>query len=169
MPELLPVQSILFQNLLRDFQIIAPPRVPVWWMSDIIQPVALVNSQVTLEAQIDETAMQFATAGLQIAPVAGTILADTGQLPAGRYLFRTYSAWSDTLVDNAARIEHRNSANSVSIWDFKFFNLTTALPPQSTMEWAEDLAANERIRITVSNNAGAGREYNGIIWRRLLS
>ncbi len=169
MPELLRVQSTLFQNLLRDFQIIAAPRVPVWWMSDIIQPVALVNSQVILDAVIDETAMQFATNGLSIAPAAGTILAGTGQLGAGRYLFRIFLAWSDTVVSNGIVVEHRNAADTANIWSFKFFNLTTTKPPYDTMEWVEDVAADERIRLAVSNNAGAGREYNGIIWRRLLS
>ena len=168
MPELLPVQSILFQNLLRDFQIIAPPRVPVWWMSDIIQPVALVNSQVTLDAQLDESAMQFASVGPQTAPAAGTVLADTGQLDSGRYLFRTFASWLDTLAINHLDIEHRNAANAANIWQYEVSsNLADA--QQFTNEWVEDIAQDERVRITNLLNSGAAMRYNAIIWRRKLS
>lgn len=167
MPELLPVQSILFQNLLRDFQIIAPPRVPVWWMSDIIQPVALVNSQVTLEATLSEAAMQFATNGTLVAPIAGAIMAGTGQLPAGRYLFRIYVNWADN-NSQSCLIQHRDAADAANIWEHEL-HIHPTMATRFTEEWVEDLSANERIRLVVRSVAAVATRYAGIIWRRFLS
>lgn len=169
MPELLPVQSILFQNLLRDFQVVAPPRVPVWWLSDIIQPVSIVNSQVTLTATVDERAMLFASNGVQIAPPIATVLAGTGQLPAGLYLFRVYVNWSDNAVSNHVLIQHRDAADAANIWEHSLEANSGDPAAQFTMEWTETLVANERIRLLVALAGTATMRYNGIIWRSLIS
>jgi len=170
MPELLPIQAILFQNLLRDFQIIAPPRVPVWWMSDVVQPVALVNSQVTLDAVISETAMQFATQGTVISPLIGAILADTGQLPAGTYLFRAIMSFINTSAINGIILEHRDPADAANVWEWEgnTGNNSEGFLP-ITIEWVETVVLNERIRAT-NRVAGSGQSrFNVIIWRRLLT
>lgn len=168
MPELLPVNAILFQNLLRDFQIVAAPRVPVWWMSDVIQPVALVNSQVTLDAVISETAMQFATEGTLVTPGAGTILADTGQLAAGTYLFRVQMSFLDAGGANEIVVQHRNAANTGDIWDWEAHALqNTQL--NHTVEWVESVVQNERVRAVNRLLAGGNNRWNVIIWRRFLS
>lgn len=169
MPELLPVQSILFQNLLRDFQIIAPPRVPVWWMSDVIQPVAIVNSQITLEAKLSEDAMLFATAGVNLVPAAADILADTGALDVGTYLFRVYANWHDTSVSNVLPIQHRDAANAANNWAQELYGASTSEPENLMMEWTEAIAQDERIRVLVDIAGGGGSRYNAIIWRRLLT
>jgi len=168
MPELYPIQSILWQGLLRDLQIQGVPRVPTWWLSDIVQPVAIVNSQIVFQARLDESEMGFATAGTQVVPAANTILADTGALDAGRYLFRTYAGFRDQNADNEVRIEKRNFDNTANVWDYEQHG-SNVDSSHFSMEWVENLAANERVRILVVSLAGAASRYNGIIWRRLLS
>lgn len=166
MPELLQINAILWQNLLRDFQIVAPPRVPVWWLSDTVLPVAIVNSQVNFEATLSETAMEFATEGVKVAPAANVLLADTGALPVGRYLFRVYYNYNDVSA-NGLTVQHRNAANAADIWAFESQTSPTS-NSQFTQEWVELLAQDERIRIQVRVAAGGADRYNGIIWRRFL-
>ena len=167
MPDIFAINSFLFQNLLRDFQVIAPPRAPVWYLSDTVIPVSLVNSQITLEANISETAMQFATEGVQVGPAAGALLADTGQLPAGRYLFRIFISWTDAGVNNAAIVQHRNAADAANNWEFENQGKGSDAI-NTTQEWTETLLVNERIRIQVRIVATAATRYAGIIWRRFL-
>lgn len=167
MPEVFGINQFLFQGLLRDFQVIAPPRSPVWYLSDTVIPVSLVNSQITLDANISETAMQFATNGTSVAPAANVLLADTGQLPAGRYLFRCYIGWNDTGVVNSVNIEHRNAADAADIWAFECVG-DAANSVRFVQEWVETLAVNERMRLLVRVAGAAGQRYAGIIWRRFL-
>lgn len=167
MPEVFGINQFLFQGLLRDFQVIAPPRSPVWYLSDTVIPVALVNSQITLDANISETAMQFATNGVQIAPTAADLLADTGQLPAGRYLFRTFTNWADTTTENQVLIQHRDAANAADNWAFEQVVGVTGTN-RFEQEWVELLAENERLRLLVRVTASAGTRFAGIIWRRFL-
>lgn len=166
MPEVFGINSFLFQNLLRDFQVIAPPRSPVWYLSDTVIPVSLVNSQIVLDANISETAMQFATVGTLLVPAAGAILADTGALPVGRYLFRIYANFHDGGQDSIL-IQHRNAADAANNWEFELMVDATATR-RFTQEWTETLIQDERLRMTVRIAAGAGSRYAGIIWRRFL-
>lgn len=168
MPEIFAINTFLFQDLLRDFQIIAAPRSPVWYLSDTVIPVSLVNSQVTLDAIISETAMQFATEGEQTAPVAGALLADTGQLDAGRHLFRVFHASFDNGLTQRIRVEHRDAANTGNIWT-QFFTSNTTNALNVGMEWVEEVAQDERVRIAVVLTSTAAMLYNAIIWRRKLS
>ena len=168
MPQVFGINSFLFQDLLRDFQVIAPPRSPVWYLSDTVIPVSLVNSQVTLDANISQTAMQFATAGTVVGPGAGAILADTGQLPAGTYLFRAQMSFLDGGAQNDILIEHRNAANSASIWAFENHSRQT-VEMNTTVEWVETLLPDERLRATNRLATGGTSRRNVIIWRRFLS
>lgn len=167
MPQVFGINQFLFQNLLRDFQVIAPPRSPVWYLSDTVIPVALVNSQIVLDANISETAMQFATVGTLAGPVAGTLLADTGQLASGRYLFRVYCNWGDLAVQNSVNLQHRNAANAANNWESEFI-VQVGATQRFTQEWVETLLPDERIRLQVRVNATAVTRYAGIIWRRRL-
>lgn len=166
MPQVFGINSFLFQDLLRDFQVIAPPRSPVWYLSDTVIPVSLVNSQIVLDANISETAMQFATEGPKFQPLANVLLADTGQLPVGRYLFRIYANWSDPTF-NSVNIQHRDPTDATNNWDYEM-----VVGPTKTerfeQSWTETLLADERIRLIVRVNAGANSRYSGIIWRRFL-
>ncbi len=169
MPELLPINAILFQNLLRDFQVIAPPRVPVWWMSDIVQPVTLVNSQVTLTATLAQRVELFATNGVQVGSfAAGTILASTGALDVGDYKFRIYSSMFDNSVFNRILIQHRNAADTANIWEHEIPS-AVSVSHHDTMEWTITMAQDERVRMVVGDISGAASRYNGIIWRALIT
>lgn len=167
MPEVFPVNAVTFQNLLRDLQIVAAPRVPVWWLSDTIQPVALVNSQVTLNALVDQSAMQFATNGIVAAPAANALLADTGALDAGRYLFRVFIGWSDGTLNQQIQLRQRNAANAADIWVFEYGSFL-ANNANFVKEWVQDIAQDERLLVQVMIVSGGGR-YNAIIWRTFLS
>lgn len=168
MPEIYAINQFLFQNLLRDFQVIAPPRSPVWYLSDTVIPVSLVNSQITIDANLSETAMQFATQGTVVGPGASAILADTGQLPEGTYLFRVHMAYLDQGGANEVMIEHRNAANAANIWNWDS-HVPVNVGLNKTIEWTETLAQDERIRGINRLASGAAGRWNVIIWRRLLT
>ena len=165
MPEVFPIQQFLFQNLLRDFQVLAPPRSPVWYLSDTVIPVSLVNSQITLQANFADPAMIFATEGRQVGPPINKILADTGALDPGVFTFRLYFACNEDAKDNEIVIEHRNPGDTANIWDFSWQHErnTSFL---HTFDFTETFVDQERLRIRINLAGTAGKNYQAFIWRR---
>lgn len=169
MPEIYPVTTNLFPGLLERLAVrLTRPVAPLWYLSDTIMPVSLVDSQITLSAIVETTAQQFATEGEQTAPAAGTVLSDTGQLPAGTFNFVAFGTFLDTINDNGISIGHRDPTNATNNWLFTYRGASANDPTQFRYDWTETVVANERIRLTTAATGGAGSLFNGIIWRRQL-
>ena len=84
-----------------------------------------------------------AVGNVQTNPVATTVLTDTGQLPAGEYLFGLILY---TTVAAVIDIQHRNAGNSANI-DFIRINIATAGTEYPLFPSKITIAQNERIRI----------------------
>jgi hypothetical protein len=94
--------------------------------------------------------------GKLTAPAAGAVICDTGQLAAGTYTFRIQAGASDTVaVAKGVLIEHRNAANSATLWQ--------VLVPVLAFEAFDirfPVATNERVR-AIANIAGAASSQYG--------
>lgn len=167
MPEIFPVQSSSIDALLRRLEVrLVIPRAPLWELSNVITPVSIVDSGITLRADVEANPYLFATAGPLAAPVANTVLADTGALPAGNYQFRAWMFSQETsggFIEGI--IEHRDAANTANNWQIR---INAHLENNPLREWTESLLTDERLRMIIRINGTAGRTTQAIIWRRLI-
>lgn len=130
-----------------------------WFLSDTVQPVALVDSSVTLNASSSTPLVNVPASALEvIAPGIGTRLATTGALPAGPYSMVFWIAAGET---NAFRIRRRNAADTADVWSFRFVipnanSLVVALRLQ--------LAVNEFVVVENIFGGTAGIVYQASIF-----
>jgi hypothetical protein len=90
------------------------PRFGTWRLLDTVQPVALVDSEITLNASASTPLVNVpASAGELTAPAANTRLANTGALGAGPY---TMVFWVGVPEANTVRIRRRNAADTADVW-----------------------------------------------------
>lgn len=164
MPDVYPIQYNVFTGLFERLGIITPPRVPQFWMSDVIQPVSIVDSNITLQADFANPAQSFATEGVQVAPAANDLLADTGQLEAGTYTFKCFFNTNEDSSDANITIEHRNAANSAAHWEYRWFHERNT-SYDHTFGFTETFLQDERLRIRCVNAGSAGKLYVGFLWR----
>jgi len=122
-----------------------------WYLADVVVPVALVDSEITLtaiaEAQLLGTP---ASAGELAAPAANTRLADTGPQNVGNYAALIWMGISEA---NSLRVRRRNAADAGDVWSFRLpmaINSTFVLGPIRIF-----LAQGERL-VVENITAGAG-------------
>jgi hypothetical protein len=168
MPQIGRVSEKFFTSLITRLGI-KPPFSSGFEMSNVITPVSLVDSDITLTATSVPAAFdQRANGGVTIAPVAGTVLADTGSLAAGTYQFFVLVG-NDEGSANARLwvLQRRNAANTADIWS-QILNAGAGLV-YPIFEWRETVAANERIRVTSdpNNNASASSRWQATVWYQL--
>ena len=168
MPELYPIQYNVFTGLFERLGITNLPKVPMWWLSDVVTPVAIVDSNATVQTTFNEPEGSFATAGIQNGPTAATMLADTGALPAGLYRFKVWWSFADTGKYNEIHLEHRNNLNSANIWNTQL-SCPQNHQANAWLEFIIRLATDERLRAHPNVNASAGVNYSTIIFRQFLS
>ena len=149
--------------LLNDLGVIQPPG--ALYLARTLQPVSIVDSRVSLEAVATPPEWDAEQSnGEQVTAVAGTILADTGQLAAGTYEFLFWSSHTEAGT-NGVRFQHRNAANSANISAHCF-----GLPNGGNIITSKTytLALNERVRILLVANAAAGAISQATIYYRGL-
>lgn len=163
MPQLARITSTFFTNLITRLGI-RPPFSEGFEISNVVQPVSLVDSDITLQSVVSSILMGTAFSnGITATPAANTVLADTGAQTAGNYAVRIhygadFSAASST---NAYQIQRRDSANATNIW-----TILGSIPIGSPIlfETASiTLAANERLRIIQSTACTSGN-VQASIW-----
>jgi len=165
MPKVWPILAQGFTGLFNRLGIQAVPAGPQWWLSDTVVPMALVDSDVVLEATVLSPLYPTpSSAGELAAPVAGTLFADTGPLPVGNYSFRFWVD-SDDAGALSLRFEHRNAANAANIWAQVFTSARSGQTQYHPIRMT--LAANERLRIISVTNAGGGTIWQASIFRVL--
>lgn len=114
-----------------------------WFISDTVQPVSIVDSEVTLTAIAAPPAYGTpATTGEAINPAAGQLLADTGALAPGNYFLRFFNSGT---ANAAYRLHRRNAANAADIWAVRFDVLTGIQLSFTDVRFT--LAANERFTV----------------------
>ena len=134
-----------------------------WTLSDSVIPVALVDSEVTLAAQVATPLVGVpASAGEVAAPLANTRLADTGPLPAGAYSMTFWIGDNETAASLPSfRLRRRNAADNADIWAFRFA-LTGSVYTVAALRLL--LAINERVVIENVGAANVGTTYQASIF-----
>lgn len=154
-----------FDGLVRDLEILLKPKAGLWQLSNIIQPVSLVNSQVTLNALLGESIESLATEGEKVTPATSTVFADTGNLAAGNYKCRVYISCVDATTSPKIIVQHRNEPDTANIWSMTFYTSSAIAAQDFYFEFARDFALNESLRV-INSGAGTGGTYQAIIFYR---
>ena len=107
--------------------------------------------------------------GIQINQVAGTVLADTGQLPAGVYDVMLQMAGDNNEANQRVAFEHRNAANSTNLatWDYLLHMNVDDTKSWGPFHLAYELAVNERIRLVQVEAGQISRSTDGVIFARI--
>lgn len=135
-------------------------RLKDFLLSDVVSPVALVDSYVSLTANtVPPLFGTPASAGEIGGPAANTRLADTGALPAGTYTFRVIGSHNEN-VTASFRVRRRNAADAADVWSIRIAIVTAAID----LEFRQTLAANERIVFENVGAGGGGFTYQGAIF-----
>lgn len=117
-------------------------------------PLTVVASTPALDTPV--------TTGEQIAPVVGTVIADTGAIVAGTYNFTIILG-----VDQGAaivRLQRRDAPNAANIWGQVIGVNGTAGPPSTLISMRAVIGAGERLRIITMSGPGAGNTVQASIW-----
>ena len=164
MPEIGRIQSTNFQALLTDLGI-TRNQIPFGLQSEVM-PVVLVGGTVSFLASPTPAyrVVDIFTVGALVAPVAGTVLADTGPLPIGGYSMSFVVAAREL---NNFDIEWRDSINISTLATISFAHdaLTSG-----TLTWLSRFQIendNERVRIINVVNGGVGITYQASILARI--
>lgn len=159
--QLIQLPSTELAEFLTQFGVIQPPS--LLFVSNIVRPVSIVDSRITLNAQVTATQWDATTSiGIVNNPAINSMLADTAGLAAGRYEFEAVIGGYD--VDTWMAIEHRDAANAATLWELLESGNTRFHVHRFTLT----LGLNERVRIRVGVGTGAGSQYCGrISYRRL--
>lgn len=133
-----------------------------WTISDVVVPVALVDSEITLNASSSTPLVNVpATAGEFTAPVINSRLAATGALPAGAY---SMVFWVSSNEGNTFRVRRRNAADTADVWSFRFTAGTGAQAGFSNFALRLLLAVSEQVVIENAIAGGAGALYQASIF-----
>lgn len=140
---------------------------PRFTLNDVVQPVALVDSEITLNAITVPTLYGTpASGGETAAPGAGTRLADTGQLTAGAWVCTVFFSSNDNgaAPNNLAwRLRRRNAADAADIWSFRFAQ-GTANVAWSPITLRLTFAQSERLVVETVGAATAATTYQASIF-----
>lgn len=155
MPQIARITATFFTNLINRLGI-RPPFTSGFEISNVVQPVSLVDSDITLSAvSTTITMITPFTQGELAAPAAGTLLADTGAHSAGNYAFLILVACSNVANSSVDfRIQRRDAANAANIWtQLGATHINSA--PNYQFAGTLTLSANERLRV-ISQNLAVG-------------
>jgi hypothetical protein len=131
-----------------------------WGLTDVVQPVTLVDSIVTLSAVAVQPLYGTPfTAGEQVNPAGGTRLADTGALAVGNWTFTVLMGGS---VAMDFRIRRRNAADAADIWSHRTWTAVNSGLNALTIRLS--MSANERLVVENVPAGGAGNTYQCTIF-----
>lgn len=166
MPDIGRIQSTNFQSLLTELGI-TRNTIPFALRSEVT-PVVLVGGTVSFLASptpaYDVT--DISTTGIQTAPAAGTVLADTGPLPIGSY---SVLIIFDSEETNNFQFQWRDAGNAANLWAQTFRTPTlgqgqgfAVIPVRLNV-----LNANERFRVLNLLIGAVGLDYQASILAKI--
>lgn len=162
----MPAIRKVYPDLVRDLEL-AGPLGPLSMGSEVF-PVVLLDSLESFTA-ISARAIRVGdwfTQGVQVAPGAGTVLADTGALPVGIY---DCTIIAETNDDNGITFQWRNAANAVNLIAHELLFRTTGTHGSLILRALLEVeTADERFRLVNVNAGGVGFRYMGSILARAL-
>jgi len=167
MPQIARITATWFTALINRLGI-RPPFSEGWEISNVVQPVSIVDSDISFSAVSTSQVMDTPfTAGVLAAPAAGTVMADTGAQNAGTYQLFIFISAGDGGVSPSANLQRRDAANAANVWEQRIFGVgsgPTGLSGVQPFSLRVILRDPERIRVTVNAAAGAGSGYHASIW-----
>jgi hypothetical protein len=159
MPDLARITSTFFTNLINRLGI-RPPFGEGFVMSNVVTPVSLVDSDITIPTVTTPPIFGTPfTTGVNLVPAINTVIADTGPLAAGTWAFLVMISVLDSAGAGAVcDLQHRNAANAANIWDQETYSSTNAPCNMQQFVFAKTMAANERLRaINLTAGTAASR------------
>lgn len=163
MPEIGRIQSTNFQALLSSLGIVRND-VPFALRSEVT-PVVLVGGTVSFVAAPTPSyaLVEWFTAGEQVAPGAGTVLADTGQLPVGSYTVKMMVYCQEPAEWH---FQWRNAANSADLRSQIYRTASDFVVVVDNFRLSIE-TANERFRVVNLIAGGAGLKYQASIFAKV--
>jgi len=154
-----------FTDILQRFGV-NRPQAPFLLDGDVV-PVVLIDSAISFVAAPSPPygVTDIFTAGVVVAPAAGTILADTGPLPVGAYTIQVFISAGE---GNRWLFQWRNVANAADLWTQNLRNAPAADP--RLIEFSTRLNienANERFRVLNDLVGTAAVEYQATILAKI--
>jgi hypothetical protein len=166
MPQLARITSTFFTDLITRLGI-RPPFDQGFEMSNVVQPVSLVDSNIVLNASVTTQLLGTPqTAGVLTTPVSGTVLADTGALAAGNYLVLVEMGITYAASGIDFQIQRRDAANAASIWSQMFGVLPSGGCRESWLTYVT-LSENERVRCIVATALASGAVQANVWTQRI--
>lgn len=166
-PSLSAITATFFVSLINRLAV-RPPPPDAFLLSNVVQPVTIVDSDVALAAvttsQLLDTPF---TAGPLVAPAINSILADSQQQPAGNYLVQVFIEAIDTVNTPIIQLARRNGANTADIWSQDFYGTSSANGPLGIAKYLQlrvTLQVNERLVVRNSIGGGAASRFQASIW-----
>lgn len=164
MPQIARITSTFFTNLINRLGI-RPPFNEGFEVSNVVQPVSLVDSDITLSAVTSTQTLGTAqTNGPLSAPAANAVMADSQAQTAGTYSLFIMASTRDGVGVGDFYIQRRDSANAANIWEQRFYT-SNSQGARETFSMRVTLGDQERIRVVVSPaGGGGGSVYHANIW-----
>lgn len=169
MPELVPITNNFFVNLITRLGLKPPPGFG-WLFSTVVQPVSIVDSDISFAAVATSPLLDTPlSAGAQAAPAVNTVLADTGAQAAGVYNIVLALCVADvaSATQPTIALQRRDAANAANIWEQRIYGNSSANGVNNVYyfeTYRVQLQANERIRFINLVAGGAGSLYDANIW-----
>lgn len=163
MPSLSQITATFFLDLINRLGVRpAPPE--AFLLSNIVQPVSIVDSGVVLTATASTAILGGPlTQGILVAPALGTLLADAGPVAAPGNFTYTFLIGSDDANPRNVVVVRRNAANNADVWAQLIGIGAGAVLGPFSMTISQLL--NERVIVRVGPvNPSAGSNYQASIW-----
>jgi len=136
-------------------------------LSTTILPVSIVDADIAIPAEVSTPTLGLpATAGDQVAPVAGTVLADTLDRDEGTWDITSQYATND---GGFLLYQRRDAANAVTIWEQRLRCDATAASACLPVAQRLVVGQGERLRIVVEANAAGGTTYKANLWATFVA
>lgn len=170
MPGLYDISATFFITLLNRLGV-KPPPTSGFQLINTVQPVSLVDVDVQVPVTLTTTVLGTPfSAGHALAPAVNTVLADTGPLAAGTWIFTVIVDVQDAAA-NGTRIalQHRDSANAANIWERNYYGHVNGPVLYETFTFTKTVALNERIRCINLIVGSAGSFYNCLVFANQIA
>ncbi len=165
MPEIGRIQSTNFQSLLTELGI-TRNQIPFALRSEVM-PVVLVGGTVSFIASPTPAyaVTDIFTAGVQTAPAAGFVLADTGPLPGGTYAVQAILAPGEA---NRLDFQWRDAGNALNLWTMSVHIGDATQVRLVVYNFRLNvLNDNERFRVLNNSAGNVGIEYQASILAKI--
>jgi len=109
------------------------------------------------------------TEGIKTTPTIGLLMADTGQLTAGKYDFQVWTYTNQGAISFEITIQHRNAVNGADINSFRSLGVTAQIAGyrgKNLEMFGYSMATDERFRVLSAVSMGGNAQVSILAVRR---